>query len=187
MTAEEKSVHFRATFRRHASGPVVATNWVDGRPWGMIISTFTPICLDPFWILISLGRNVTCFKATKESGYFGVSLISDAHVDPARRCTAPGQPKSLDEFTTDRSKPTPDHGQGSFVRAEVRPDGLASPQPFRLPGGGNSQFRRSRRDLQRSNAGAAPQSKLNEPSASLLRRTVSPGHHSAAGRMIRGE
>ena len=89
---------FRRAMRQLAGGVVMVTTHVDERPWGLTISAFCSVSVDPPQILISLAsRTVTCTQI-QESGEFGISLLAEKHLPLAEVGAATGAPKFVDEF-----------------------------------------------------------------------------------------
>jgi flavin reductase (DIM6/NTAB) family NADH-FMN oxidoreductase RutF len=78
-----------------ASGVVVVTSLVGGRPWGMTATAFTSISADPPTVLVSLGSNSASASAIKQTGQFGVSILAEDQQGIARYCSTPGSSKLL--------------------------------------------------------------------------------------------
>jgi flavin reductase ActVB len=94
---EEHADRFREAMSHLASGVVLVTASIDGRPWGMTVSAACPICLTPPTMLVSLSSHTALAKAVSESGRFGVNILGADALDLARFGAAVGQPKFLDE------------------------------------------------------------------------------------------
>lgn len=92
---------FIAGMRHNASGVVVVTTWVDDRPWGLTISSFISVSVDPPRVLVSLQSSTVTCRAVAEGGAFGVSVLASAHEDVGRLCSTPGAPKFIDEHAAD--------------------------------------------------------------------------------------
>jgi len=90
---------FRGTMRSLAAGVVLVTTTVDGRPWGVTVSSFTSLSVEPPRVLVSLMRNTASCQAIEELGVFGVDLLGDAHKAIAESGAARGAPKFLDPRT----------------------------------------------------------------------------------------
>jgi flavin reductase (DIM6/NTAB) family NADH-FMN oxidoreductase RutF len=80
-----------------ASGVVLVTASIDGRPWGMTVSAACPVCIDPPTMLVSLSSHTALAKAVTETGRFGVNVLGAEALEVARFGSATGQPKFLDE------------------------------------------------------------------------------------------
>jgi flavin reductase (DIM6/NTAB) family NADH-FMN oxidoreductase RutF len=90
--------NFREAMSRLASGVVLVTSTVDGRPWGMTVSSACSICTEPPTMLISLAAHTALSRAIEATGRFGVSVLGQESVDVARFGSAIGTPKFLDDL-----------------------------------------------------------------------------------------
>ena len=81
-----------------ASGVVVVTCRVAGRPWGMTVTAFASVSIEPPTVLVSLASESTAAEAIAGSGQFGVSVLPAAHVALARYASKPGEAKYLEPF-----------------------------------------------------------------------------------------
>ena len=97
QTPPEDAERFREAMSHLASGVVLVTASIDGRPWGMTVSAACPICLTPPTMLVSLSSHTVLAKAVSESRRFGVNILSADALDLARFGAAVGRPKFLDE------------------------------------------------------------------------------------------
>lgn len=92
------SDEFRQAMRQLAGGVVMVTTHVDERPWGLTISAFCSISAEPPQVLISLAsRTVTCAQIQATEA-FGISLLSERHLELAEVGSATGAPKFVDEY-----------------------------------------------------------------------------------------
>jgi flavin reductase (DIM6/NTAB) family NADH-FMN oxidoreductase RutF len=87
---------FRQAMSSLASGVVVVTASIDGRPWGMTVSSACPVSVDPPTMLVSLNTKTALAHAVAETGRFGVNVLGEEALGVARFASAPGQPKFLD-------------------------------------------------------------------------------------------
>jgi flavin reductase (DIM6/NTAB) family NADH-FMN oxidoreductase RutF len=96
-------------------GVVMVTVSVEGRPWGLTVSSCTSLTADPPQILVSLGtRTVTC-REIGASGTFGVSVLAADHLAVAMAGAAAGRPKFVDGYCDE-----PERGSASpRVRGSV--------------------------------------------------------------------
>jgi flavin reductase ActVB len=81
-----------------ASGVVLVTCRVDGRPWGMTVTAFASVSADPPTVLVSLtseGRGAHAIAATRR---FGVSVLAAEQLAVARFGAAPGAAKFLEAY-----------------------------------------------------------------------------------------
>jgi len=82
-----------------ASGIVLVTCQVEGRPWGMTVTAFAPVSAEPPTILVSLESKATAAHAISATQRFGVSILERDQIEVARRGSTPGKPKFLELFT----------------------------------------------------------------------------------------
>jgi len=90
------SDNFRETMRALASGVVLITTYVDGRPWGVTVTSCCSLSLDPPRILVSLMRTSASCQAIESGATFGVDLLGDSHKHLAEFGSVRGAPKFLD-------------------------------------------------------------------------------------------
>lgn len=81
---------FRQAMRGLVSGVSVVSAVVDGQPYGMTVSSFISVSLDPPLALVSLTSGSRTTEAVARSGRFAVSVLSAAQEMIARRFAAPG-------------------------------------------------------------------------------------------------
>jgi flavin reductase (DIM6/NTAB) family NADH-FMN oxidoreductase RutF len=81
-----------------ATGVVLVTSWVAGRPWGMTATAVASVSADPPTILVSLGSGTVSARAIAASGAFGVGILAAGRQDLARLASEPGAPKFLEPF-----------------------------------------------------------------------------------------
>jgi flavin reductase (DIM6/NTAB) family NADH-FMN oxidoreductase RutF len=89
---------FKAAMRTLPSGVVMVTTRVDGRPWGLTISACCSLTLEPPQILVSLREATVSCREIVRSGRFGVSILGSRHKGLAKRGSAVGVAKFIDEF-----------------------------------------------------------------------------------------
>lgn len=69
---------FRQILGNWATGvSIVATAGREGRPYGLTVSSFTSVSLNPPLILVCLDNRISGLQAFKDSGRFGVSVLSE--------------------------------------------------------------------------------------------------------------
>jgi flavin reductase (DIM6/NTAB) family NADH-FMN oxidoreductase RutF len=81
-----------------ASGVVLVTCRLGGRPWGMTATAFASVSADPPTVLVSLRSEGASAAAIEASRHFGVSILADGQEAVARRGAAPGAPKFVDHL-----------------------------------------------------------------------------------------
>lgn len=60
---------------------IVSTSGKDGQPYGLTVSSFTSVSLDPPLILVCLDNRISGLQAFKDSGKFGVSVLAEDQGD----------------------------------------------------------------------------------------------------------
>ena len=81
----------------HAGGVVLVTTRVAGRPWGMTVTAFASVSVDPPTVLVSISAGTASARAIRETGAFGVSILGRHQVALAQYAATPGEPKFLDD------------------------------------------------------------------------------------------
>lgn len=89
---------FTGAMGRLATGVVMVTAEVDGKPWGLTISACCSVSVDPPTILVSLGTHTVSARAVAQSGRFGVSILGERLLEAAKFASASGAPKFVDAF-----------------------------------------------------------------------------------------
>src|SRR5262245_36333562 len=73
---------FRQILGNWATGvSIVSTSGRDGRPYGLTVSSFTSVSLNPPLVLVCLDNRISGLQAFKDSGKFGVSVLSEDQAD----------------------------------------------------------------------------------------------------------
>ncbi len=98
MNSSDEVEGFRQAMRLHSGGVVMVTIWIDGRPWGLTISSCCSISAEPPQVLISLGSQTVTCEQVESTGRFGISLLSTRHIELAEVGAATGSPKFVDEY-----------------------------------------------------------------------------------------
>jgi flavin reductase (DIM6/NTAB) family NADH-FMN oxidoreductase RutF len=89
-------VPFADAMSELASGVVLVTSSVGGRPWGTTVTAFASVSAEPPTVLVSLRSGTRGVRAIRATGRFGVTILSAGQLGVARRGAAPGAPKFLD-------------------------------------------------------------------------------------------
>ena len=83
---------------RHLVGPVSVVTTRDGdRPWGMTVSAFTVVCLEPPTMALCVNRATATAAHILRTGRLGLNVLGDGQVEMSQRCAAPGESKFLDD------------------------------------------------------------------------------------------
>lgn len=88
---------FRATMRRAVGGVTVITTLHDGKPWGMTVSAFTPVCMDPPTLLVCVHNGTVTAADIAVGGRFAVNLLSQSQLHLSQLCSKQGERKFLDD------------------------------------------------------------------------------------------
>lgn len=81
-----------------AGGVGLVTNWIDDRPWGMTVTSFTSVSVEPATILVSLGSSTASAHAIAQTQGFGVSILAEGQLAVARFGSEPGAARFLEWF-----------------------------------------------------------------------------------------
>jgi flavin reductase ActVB len=76
---------FRQVMSNFASGVTIVTTFDDQRrPYGLTVSAFTSVSLDPVQVLVCLANRLTGLQLFVNSKKFGVSILSESQEDLSR-------------------------------------------------------------------------------------------------------
>jgi flavin reductase (DIM6/NTAB) family NADH-FMN oxidoreductase RutF len=89
---------FRDAMRLLPAGVVMVTVCVDGRPWGLTISSCCSLSADPPQLLISLGTATVTCRQILDGGGFGISVLGAGHGEVAALGAASGAAKFVDGY-----------------------------------------------------------------------------------------
>jgi flavin reductase (DIM6/NTAB) family NADH-FMN oxidoreductase RutF len=95
-TADAEADAFLDAMSDLASGVALVTTWVDGRPWGLTITSFTSVSAAPPTILVSLRSDTATAEAIAAGAGFGIAILAREHEPLARRASMTGAPKFLE-------------------------------------------------------------------------------------------
>jgi flavin reductase ActVB len=96
--ATAATLEFAQAMSTLASGVVVVTGRVAGRPWGMTVTAFASVSVEPPTVLVSLGAGTVSARTIEATGAFGASLLARAQACVATYAAAPGKTKFLDDL-----------------------------------------------------------------------------------------
>ena len=89
---------FADAMSRFATGVVLVTCRIDGRPWGMTVSAFASVSAEPPTILVSLSSASASAQAIADEQQFGVSILERGQIAAARHGSMPGASKFIERF-----------------------------------------------------------------------------------------
>jgi flavin reductase (DIM6/NTAB) family NADH-FMN oxidoreductase RutF len=91
---------FKLAMRALAAGVVIVTTRLDGRPWGLTISSCCSLTLEPPQIVVGLRSDSVSCQQILASKRFGVSILATEQKGLAERGAAVGVAKFMDEEMT---------------------------------------------------------------------------------------
>lgn len=97
ITAAETTA-YRDAMSKLACGIVLLTCSVGGRPWGMTVTAFQSVSVEPPVVLVSLESRTRAAQAVCAEGRFGISVLAEHHEELARWCARPGAAKHLESY-----------------------------------------------------------------------------------------
>jgi len=98
--------HLRTVLRRLVTGVTVITTDNDGRPWGMTVSAFTSVSLEPPLVLVCVNRATATAGHIADQQRLGINVLAAGQSELSGRCAAPGTPKFLTD--SDLAEQLPD-------------------------------------------------------------------------------
>jgi flavin reductase ActVB len=90
---------FKVAMRALAAGVVIVTTRIDGRAWGLTISSCCSLSLEPPQIVVGLRSDTVSCRQILASGRFGLSILAADQKALAQRGAAVGVAKFMDEET----------------------------------------------------------------------------------------
>lgn len=86
MDSRASAGDFRQAMRRFPTGvTVVAVTDASGKPWGLTVSAFTSVSLDPPLVLVCIDRSSDTHDRILGADGFGISVLSEAQASVASR------------------------------------------------------------------------------------------------------
>jgi flavin reductase (DIM6/NTAB) family NADH-FMN oxidoreductase RutF len=79
-----------------ASGVTIVTCRHEGRPWGVTVSAFASVSIDPPTVLVSLAADGTAARAIERTQRYGVSILAEDQLGAACYGSVSGEPKYLE-------------------------------------------------------------------------------------------
>ena len=76
--------HFRSVMGRFATGVTVVTATTPEGPVGMTANAVCSLSLDPVLLLVAFDNDARTLRVVRETGRFGVNVLSAGHEDLAR-------------------------------------------------------------------------------------------------------
>lgn len=85
-----------------ASGVVMVTTRLEGKAWGVTVSSCISLTASPPTVLISLGLDTASARSIDTEGVFGVSILGESALEVARFGATKGAPKFVDAYCDPR-------------------------------------------------------------------------------------
>ena len=83
---------FRAVLGRFASGVTIVTvRGANGRDYGMTVSAFSSVSLDPPLVMVCIGEDASLKPMIAETTHYGVSILASDQEPLSRRFAAHGE------------------------------------------------------------------------------------------------
>lgn len=79
------STQFRKTLSHFASGVTIVTTSSDGIDYGLTVSAFSSLSLEPPLVLICIEKSVKTHEAIHKAGKFAVNVLEESQVDLSNR------------------------------------------------------------------------------------------------------
>ncbi|GBC70384.1 p-hydroxyphenylacetate 3-hydroxylase, reductase component [Candidatus Calditenuaceae archaeon HR02] len=76
LTARQEGL--KAFMRLYPQGVTVVTTWVGDRAYGMTVSSFTSVSMNPPLVLIAIDRSANSYKAFTEAQMFAIHILSSS-------------------------------------------------------------------------------------------------------------
>jgi flavin reductase (DIM6/NTAB) family NADH-FMN oxidoreductase RutF len=112
MTGTSESIDGAAELRGHfldgmaklATGVVMVTTRVEGKPWGLTVSACCSVSADPPTLLVFLANKTASSQWIRHLGCFGVSVLSTHLISVAEFGSRPGTPKFVASYCDPESE-----------------------------------------------------------------------------------
>lgn len=100
---------WRDAMSAFASGvTIVACLGTDKRPWGMTVSAFCSLSMEPPMLLVCMNPDMPTYEHIVASGYFSVNLLSAGQEELSNRfAMAPDEERFIDLATTPANSGSP--------------------------------------------------------------------------------
>lgn len=83
--ARDGAEPLRDAFSRWLSGVAIVAARANGRVYGLTVSAFVPVSLDPPLLLVSIGADAPVLSAIREARRFVVNVLAESHRGLATR------------------------------------------------------------------------------------------------------
>jgi flavin reductase (DIM6/NTAB) family NADH-FMN oxidoreductase RutF len=96
LNGESAPDSFRAAMRRVVGGVAVVATLHDQRPWGMTVSAYAPVCMEPPTLVVCVNAATTTAADIQSERLFSLNLLSESQLLVSQRCAQAGASKYLD-------------------------------------------------------------------------------------------
>ncbi|TEA79661.1 flavin reductase family protein [Allopusillimonas ginsengisoli] len=101
---EHLKIEFREAMSRLAGGVAVATTFIEGRPWGVTMTSCCSLSMDPPMILICVAKHNYATQFFIKCSTFGVNFLADSQTDVAEFASRKGNAKFMENHNAGEPK-----------------------------------------------------------------------------------
>ena len=98
--SQPTSTHYRETVANFPSGVTVVTTRDGGEDFGLTVSAFTSLSLDPPMVLVSIDRKSKSHQHLVEGAPIGISVLAAGHTDVAVQFASPAMLMTVSRAST---------------------------------------------------------------------------------------
>lgn len=98
LNAGPEALAFRTAMRKFVGGVTVITTRHEDRPWGMTVSAFSPVCMDPPMLIACVNRETVTASNITRYPHFAVNILSEEQVAISQFCSRPREDKFIEDF-----------------------------------------------------------------------------------------
>lgn len=98
LDAGPEALAFRSAMRKFVGGVTVITTFHEDRPWGMTVSAFSPVCMDPPTLIACVNRETVTASDITRDPRFAVNILSQEQVAVSQYCSRPREDKFIEDF-----------------------------------------------------------------------------------------
>ena len=82
---------------------IVTTANKEGTPYGLTVTSFTSVSMDPLLVVVCLNNQLSGLSAFKESGKFGVNILAEDQSDLSDHFALSGTDRSQGPYVTGKT------------------------------------------------------------------------------------
>ncbi|NOV20649.1 flavin reductase [Ensifer adhaerens] len=98
LNAGPEALAFRSAMRKFVGGVTIITTLHESRPWGMTVSAFSPVCMDPPILIACVNRDTVTASDITRDPHFAVNILSEEQVAVSQFCSRPREDKFIEDF-----------------------------------------------------------------------------------------